>query len=118
MWAHVLAQAHRLAMTDARRYLADPATFPNFISSLLTPKALDQRASRINLETNPGLPGSSRIAGIPRGLQRASPPSWAAPSASVIVGANKGHAPAHTRTLSNPSGCRLGGRGPGVNRRR
>lgn len=115
MWAHVLTQAHRLAMTDVRRYLADPAMFPNFVAELLTPQALNQRARRIHLKNNPGLPGSSRIAGIPLGLQGATPRKRAAPSASVIVVDNKGDAVAISMTLSRPYGAGLAVRGVVLN---
>lgn len=111
MWAHVLTQAHRLAMADARRYLADPAMFPNFIATLILPKALNKRARRINLESNPGLPGSSRVVGIPRGLQGALPRKRTAPSASVIVVDNKGDAVVISMTLSRPFGAGLAVRG-------
>ena len=111
MWAHVLTQAHRLAMADARRYLADPATFPNIVAQLLTPQALHRRSQRINLERNPGLPGSTRIADVPRGLQAAKPRKRAAPTASIIVVDSKGDAVAISMTLSKPYGSGLAVRG-------
>lgn len=111
MWAHVLSQAHRLSMADARRYLADPATFPDIISRLLTPRELDRRARRIDLAASRGMPGSTRIDGVPSGLHAARPRKRAAPSAGVIVVDSNGDAVVIAMTLSKPFGAGLAARG-------
>lgn len=110
-WAHTLSQSHRLAMSDARRYLADPAVFPNLFTTLLQPAQLARRAERIEPNRDRGVPGSSRIRGVPRGLDAARPHVPPPPTASVVVVDGDGDAVVLSLTLRRPFGAGIAARG-------
>lgn len=114
-WTNRIAQAHRLAITDARRYLTDPAYFPDFSPALLTPKRLARRARMINESRNPGRPGASRLTEAPRGLTSPRDRRRNPPTASIIVIDQAGHAAAISITLSYPYGSGMAARGVVLN---
>lgn len=110
-WAHTLAQSHRLAMSDARRYLGDPAFFPDLMSPLLKSRQLNRRARRIDPLRDRGTPGSSRVRGAPRGLDGSKPHKHSLPTAGVVVVSGEGDAVALSMTLTLPFGSGLAVRG-------
>jgi gamma-glutamyltranspeptidase/glutathione hydrolase len=110
-WTNRMAQAHRLAMTDARRYLTDPDHFPDLYPALLEPRRLDRRARRISASRNPGRPGASRLSEAPRGLTTPRDRRMNPPTASIVVVDQAGHAVALSITLSYPYGAGIAARG-------
>lgn len=114
-WANVLAQAHRLAMADARLYLGDPAVHPDRMRELLTSAALDRRARFIHLDRNPGLPGGLRLPGVGRSWIAALPRRRTVPTVSIVVVDGRGDAVALSLTLSGPFGSGLAARGVVLN---
>jgi len=114
-WANVMAQAHRLAMADARRYLGDPQVFPDLTPDLVTPEQIARRVRSISLERDRGLPGAGRLRGAPTGLVSAPPMRRRPPTASVVVVDGRGDAVALSLTLTQPYGSGLAARGVVLN---
>jgi len=110
-WTNRMAQAHRLAITDARHFLTDPDFFPDLYPALLEPRRLDRRARRISATRNPGRPGASRLSEAPRGLTTPRDRRMNPPTASIIVVDQAGHAVALSITLSYPYGAGIAARG-------
>lgn len=110
-WAHLMAQAHRLASVDARRYLADPRRWPDMTSTLLTPRQIARRAKGIRPDADRGLPGPARIAGAPKGLETPAIRARTPPTASVVVVDAGGDAVALSISLTKPFGSGLAARG-------
>lgn len=110
-WAHVMALAHRLAIADARRYLGDPAVFPDLTTDLLTPHEIARRAKRIRLDADRGRPAAARLRYAPRGLVSSAANARRLPTASVVVTDKDGDAVALSVTLTRPFGAGLTARG-------
>lgn len=110
-WAHLLAQSHRHAAADARRYLADPRRWPDLTPDLLTPRQIARRARGVRQDRNRGLPSPARLANAPRNVTTARPRSRKAPTASVVVVDMAGDAVALSLSLSKPFGSGLAARG-------
>ena len=110
-WTNVIAQAHRLAVADVRRYLGDPLVFPDLTPSLIAPSQIDRRAQRISTERDRGRPAPSRLRGAPPGLVSAYDNARPLPTASVTVVDGDGDAVALSLSLTTPFGSGLATRG-------